>query len=220
MLARPRGLVLACGAVVLLAGTLLPFLGQDFFPIVDAGQIRLHIHAPLGLRVEETARLVARVAESVRRIIPALEIGAIFDNNGISSTLNSNLAYSDNPTTGVTDAGILVVLDDSHGPVDAYRREIRAMLRCDFPDVTYFFQAADNVGQILNFGLPAPINGQVVDRDRTKTFAIAKSLERRFQQIPGAVDVYLHQRLTTPELFFAIDPRASLSPSASSRVIC
>ncbi len=218
VLARPRGLVVACGAVVLLAGTLVPFLGQDFFPIVDAGQIRLHIRAPLGMRVEETARVVARVEESVRRIIPEHEIGTIIDNIGIPSSI-TNLALSDNPTTGVTDADILIVLDESHGPVDAYRREIRMMMRRDFPDVTFFFQAADIVGQILNFGLPAPINVQVVGSDRANNFKVAQFLERRFQQIPGAVDVYLHQRLTAPELFFAIDRDRASSLALTEREV-
>ncbi len=219
VLARPRSLVLACCAVVLLAGSLVPFLGQDFFPIVDAGQIRLHLRAPLGMRIEETARVVARVEDAVRRLIPEHEIGTIIDNIGIPSSSITNLALSDNPTTGVTDADILIVLDESHGPIDEYRREIRAMLRRDFPDVTFFFQAADIVGQILNFGLPAPINVQVVGSDRAKNFVVAQFLERRFQKIPGAVDVYLHQRLTAPELFFAIDRDRASSLALTEREV-
>lgn len=219
VLARPRGLLVGCGVVVLLAGSLIPFLGQDFFPVVDAGQIRLHLRAPLGMRIEETARVVARVEESIRQIIPAHEVGTIIDNIGIPSASITNLAFSDNPTTGVTDADILIVLDETHGPIDEYRRAIRAMLRQDFPDVTFFFQAADIVGQILNFGLPAPINVQVVGSERAKNFAVAQFLERRFQQIPGAVDVYLHQRLTAPELFFAIDRERASSMALTEREV-
>lgn len=219
VLARPRRLLIPCGVVVIGAAGLVPFLGQDFFPEVDAGQIRLHIRAPLGMRIEETARVVARVEAAVRQIIPPNEVGTILDNIGISSTSISNLAYSDNPTTGVTDADMLIVLAEEHGPVDGYRREIRTMLRRDFPDVTFFFQAADIVGQILNFGLPAPINVQVVGSDRTKNFAIAQFLERRFREIPGAVDVYLHQRLTAPELYFAIDRDRASSLALTEREV-
>lgn len=173
VLARPRRLVVACGVVVLLAGTLVPFLSQDVVPVIDAGQIRLHIRAPLGMRVEETARVVARVKETIRRIIPDHEIGTLIDNIGIASTSITNLAYSDSPTTGVTDADIQIVLDEAHGRVDENRRQIGAMLRRDFPDVTFFVQAADIVGQILNVGLPAPINVQVAGSERAKKFAVA-----------------------------------------------
>jgi multidrug efflux pump subunit AcrB len=216
---RPRTLLVTFGIVIVLAGSLVPFLGQDFFPAIDAGQIRLHVRAPLGMRVEETARVVARIEERVRQIVPASEIGTILDNIGISSSSITNLAYSDNPTTGVTDADILIVLTPEHGSVDNYRRDIRAMMRRDFPDVTFFFQAADIVGQILNFGLPAPINVQVIGSDRARNFAIAQFLERRLQRIPGAADVYLLQRQTAPELFLAIDRTRASSLSLTEREV-
>lgn len=206
LLHRPARVLVPFGLVIASAALLAPWLGQDFFPAVDAGQIRLHLRAPIGMRVEETARVVAAVEATVRRVIPPEETGTILDNVGISNSSVTNLAYSDNPTTGVTDADILIVLTElGKGKVDRYRRQLREVLRNEFPDVTFFFQAADIVGQILNFGLPAPINVQVVGTNRAKNFELAQFLERRLREVPGAVDVYLLQRLSAPELFIAID---------------
>lgn len=206
LLHRPARVLVPFGLVIVSAALLAPWLGQDFFPAVDAGQIRLHLRAPIGMRVEETARVVAAVEATVRRVIPPEQTGTILDNVGISNSSVTNLAYSDNPTTGVTDADILIVLTElGKGNVDRYRRQLREALRNEFPDVTFFFQAADIVGQILNFGLPAPINVQVVGTNRAKNFELAQFLERRLRQVPGAVDVYLLQRLSAPELFIAID---------------
>lgn len=206
LISRPRRPVAAFVLLLVVTAALVPWLGQDFFPAVDAGQLRLHLRAPIGTRVEETARLVAQVEEAIRGLIPKREIGTVLDNIGISSSSSTNLAYSDNPTTGVTDADLLIVLSPEHtGRVDEYRRQIRAMLRRDFPQVTFFFQAADIVGQILNFGLPAPINVQVVGANRAKNSGLAQFLERRLRRIPGAVDVYLHERPNAPELAITVD---------------
>lgn len=220
VLARPTRLLLAFGVVIVVAGALVPFLGQDFFPSVDAGQVRLHMRAPIGTRVEETARLVAAVEATVRRVIPADELGTILDNVGISTSSSTNLAYSDNPTTGVTDADILIVLSPEHtGAVNEYRRSLRRALRAEYPQIAFFFQAADIVGQILNFGLPAPINVQVVGANRAKNFEIAQFLERRLKTIPGAVDIYLQQRLTSPELFVAVDRSRAAGMALNEREI-
>lgn len=220
VLARPTRMALGFAVVIAVAGALVPWLGQDFFPAVDAGQVRVHMRAPIGTRVEETARIVAAVEATVRRIIPPSELGTILDNVGISTSSSTNLAYSDNPTTGVTDADVLIVLSPEHtGRVDTYRRELRRVLRNEFPDVTFFFQAADIVGQILNFGLPAPINVQVVGANRAKNFEIAQFLERRLRAIPGAVDIYLQQRLTAPELFIAVDRARAAGLALSEREI-
>jgi len=219
-LEQPARLVVSFVALVTLSGLLVPWLGQDFFPAVDAGQIRLHLRAPIGTRLEETARIVAAVEETIRRVIPRDEVGTILDNVGISSTSVTNLAYSDNPTTGVTDADVLIVLSpERRGRVADYRRELRRTLRAEFPQVTFFFQAADIVGQILNFGLPAPINVQVVGSDRAKNIEIARFLERRLRTIPGAVDVYLQQRLAAPELFIAVDRVRAAGLSLTEREV-
>jgi multidrug efflux pump subunit AcrB len=220
LIERPSRLLFAFVLLVAVSGALVPWLGQDFFPAVDAGQIRLHLRAPIGTRLEETARVVAAVETTIRRVIPPGEVGTILDNVGISSTSVTNLAYSDNPTTGVTDADVLIVLAPEHrGRVAVYRRELRRALRTEFPQVTFFFQAADIVGQILNFGLPAPINVQVVGSDRAKNIEIARFLERRLRRIPGAVDVYLQQRLAAPELFIAVDRVRAANLSLSEREV-
>lgn len=206
VLTRPGAMLGSMLLVIVIAGALVPYLGQDFFPTVDAGQIRVHLRAPIGTRVEETARVVAQVEESMRRVIPASEIGTILDNVGMSTTSSTNLAYSDNPTTGVTDADVLIVLSpDHHGRVGTYRRALRQMLRTEFPQLSFFFQAADIVGQILNFGLPAPINLQVVGTNKLQNMKIAQFLEQRLRAIPGAVDVYLHERINAPELAITVD---------------
>ncbi len=220
ILARPRPLLLGFTALVVASAALVPWLGQDFFPAVDAGQIRLHLRAPVGTRVEETARLVAAVEETIRRVIPPRELATILDNVGLPTSSSTNLAFSDNPATGVTDAEVLIVLSPERtGSVDDYRRVLRRTLRDEYPHVTVFFQAADIVGQILNFGLPAPINVQVVGPNRAQNIGIAQFLERRLREIPGAVDVYLQQRLAAPTLFIDVDRDRAAAMSLTEREI-
>jgi multidrug efflux pump subunit AcrB len=202
-----RGRVAGWFAVGTLASCLLiPFLGQNFFPSVDAGQVRLHLRAPAGTRVEETERLVAAVERTIRQVIPPSELKTILDNVGMTGAGGSNLAFSDNPTIGSGDADILISLtEDREGSVDDYRRALRRRLRDEFPQLVVFFQAADIVGQILNFGLPAPIDVQVVGANKKANYAIARDLEARMRRIPGAVDVRVHQVVNAPELFFTVD---------------
>lgn len=218
VLERPAAVLTTAGLVLVAALALVPFLGRDFFPSVDAGQIRLHLRAPVGTRVEETARMVAAVEDRIRTIIPAGDLGTIIDNIGISSSSVTNLAYSDNPTTGVTDADILIVLErDRVGSTDAYIRSIRRMLREEYPQVLAFFQSADIVSQILNAGLPAPVNVQVVGSNRAANIEVARTIERRVRQIPGAVDVYLQQRLEAPQLNLTVDRTRAAALNLSQR---
>ncbi|MBL0890922.1 MAG: efflux RND transporter permease subunit [Gemmatimonadaceae bacterium] len=218
VLERPGTVLATAGLVLAAALVLVPFLGRDFFPAVDAGQIRVHLRAPVGTRVEETARIVAAVEDRIRAIIPAGDLGTIIDNIGISSSSVTNLAYSDNPTTGVTDADILIVLErDRAGSTDGYIRAIRRMLREEFPQVLAFFQSADIVSQILNAGLPAPVNVQVVGSNRAANIEVARTIERRVRQIPGAVDVYLQQRLEAPQLNLTVDRARAASLNLSQR---
>ena len=216
-----RGRVVGWFAAGTLASCLLiPFLGQNFFPSVDAGQVRLHLRAPAGTRVEETERLVAAVERTIREVIPPSELKMILDNVGMTSAGGSNLAMSDNPTIGATDADILISLaDDRVGRVDDYRRALRRRLRVEYPQVTFFFQAADIVGQILNFGLPAPIDVQVVGSNKTANHAIARQIESRVRRIPGAVDVHVHQVVNAPELFFTVDRERATALSLTERDI-
>lgn len=181
------------------------FVGQDFFPFVDAGQIKLHMRAPAGTRIEETERRAAEVEAEIRRTIPADEVSLILDNIGrVSETFN--LAFGDGATISAADAEILISLnEENHGPTLEYMKLLRERLQEKFPDMVFFFQPADMTAQILNFGLPAPIDVQVVGFDRPKNLEIAKELERRIKQIPGAVDVHLHQVMDAPELFVNVD---------------
>lgn len=206
LLAKPSRVALPALLVVVGAAVLVPYLGRDFFPAVDSGQVRLHLRAPVGTRVEETARIVAEVETAIRAVIPPGEITSIIDNIGLSSTNSTSIAYSDNPTIGVTDADLLISLSpERRGETADYARQIRRMLRRDFPDVLVFFQSADIVGQILNAGLPAPVNVQVTGSDKKANLPVARFLERRLREIPGAVDVFLHQRTEAPQLDVTVD---------------
>ena len=185
---------------------LVPLLGRDFFPTVDAGQIRVHLRAPAGTRLEETERIVAGVERTIRATIPPGAIEGILDNIGITSGSYSNLAASDNPTIGVSDGEIHIALTEERDQsTTEYVSALRRRLTSEYPDVTFFFQSADIVGQILNFGLPAPIDVQVVGRDKVANYRIAQKLAARMQGIPGAVDVHVHQVATAPELFVNVD---------------
>ncbi len=183
---------------------LIPQLGQDFFPSVDAGQFRLHVRAPSGTRIEETTRLVDRIETTIREEIPAQEIGGVLDNIGIPFG-GIPLTYIDNGLTGTGDADILVSLNHGHQPTDGYVRRLRTRLNRDFPGTTFYFLPADIVNQTINFGLPAPFDIQIVGRDREKSRAIAAGLAEKIRRVPGAVDVRVQQPSDQPELHFAVD---------------
>lgn len=184
---------------------LLPFVGQDFFPTVDAGQFRLHVRAPAGTRVEETERYFGQVEDNIRQVIPKDEIKTILDNIGLPVG-GINLAFSDSATIGSADGEILVALDEHHhGPTWQYVKRLRRELKQAFPQLSFFFQPADIVSQILNFGLPAPIDIQVLGRDAKTNYGIAKKIEAQVAQILGAADVHLHQVIDAPQLDINID---------------
>jgi len=188
------------------AGTwlLIPLLGQDFFPSVDAGQFRLHLRAPGGTRIEETTRLVDRVEAVIREEVPARELAGLLDNIGLPSG-GIPLTYIDSGATGTADADILVSLNQGHRPTDDYLRRLRARLNRDFPGVLFYFLPADIVNQTINFGLPAPFDVQIVGRDLDKSRAIAARLVEKIRRVPGAVDVRVQQPADQPELHFAVD---------------
>ncbi len=181
----------------------LPFLGEDFFPMVDAGQFRLHVRAPAGTRLEETEKTFGEVEVAIRRTIPKEELNLILDNIGLPA-IGINLAYSDSATVGLSDGEILVSLNENHRPTADYIRQLRVDLKKEFPNLTFFFQPADIVSQILNFGLPAPIDIQIVGRDKGN-YDIARQIEQRVARIPGAADVHLHQVVDAPELRVNVD---------------
>jgi multidrug efflux pump subunit AcrB len=183
---------------------LIPQLGQDFFPSVDAGHFRLHVRAASGTRIEETTRLVDRIEGVIREEIPSGEISGILNNIGIPFG-GITLTYVDNGLTGTRDADILVSLNQGHSPTAEYVHRLRSRLNHDFPGTTLYFLPADIVNQTINFGLPAPFDIQVVGRERDKNRAIAQKLAEKIRQVPGAVDIRVQQPADQPELHFMVD---------------
>jgi CzcA family heavy metal efflux pump len=201
-----RGVFVLCFLIfcVLSLGLFL-FLGRDFFPQVDAGQLRLHVRGRPGLRVEETARLCDEVEGVLRKEIPKGELQTILDNIGLPNS-GINQSYSSNGTIGTSDAEILIALNaEHHHPTAGYIRYLRELLPQRFPGVEFFFQPADIVSQILNFGLPAPIDVQVVGTDMGKSYLIAQQIANKMRHIPGAADVHVQQLLDLPTLHMDID---------------
>jgi multidrug efflux pump subunit AcrB len=204
-LSHRKLIVIGTFTFVVLTSILVPFLGRDFFPIVDAGQFRLHVRAPAGTRIEETEHVFTQVENVIREIIPANELVTVLDNIGLPNG-GLNLAFSDSATIGAADGEILVSLNpENHGSTWEYVRLLRARLNHQFPEYTFFTQPSDIVGQILNFGLPAPIDVQIAGRDRAGNYKIAVELATRIAQIPGAVDVHVHQVMNAPALKVTVD---------------
>ncbi|UFH55456.1 efflux RND transporter permease subunit [Spirosoma sp. KNUC1025] len=219
VLAHRRTVFFVFIGVIAFTVVLLPFVGRDFFPQVDGGQIKLHLRAPAGTRLEATEQISAKTTEIVREVIPEDEVGSIISNIGLTSE-RYNFFFSDNSTAGAADSELLISLTEERSkPTLEYVREIRARLREEMPDVTYFFLPADIVSQILNFGLTAAIDVQVSGFDRANNLKVAQEMQDKIAQIPGAVDVHLHQVLDAPELFLDIDrERASQFGLTEQRV--
>ena len=190
----------ALGSVLLLA----PRLGEDFFPTVDAGQLRLHVRAPSGTRIEETEQIFARVENAIRETVPREELALILDNIGLTPSFTTR-AYIDNGTVTDSDGEILVALHARHQPVAGYVARLREELPKRFPDCTFYFQPADITSQILDFGLPAPIAVQVVGVNRAENLTLAKKLSEQMKGIPGIADVHLHQITDYPTLRLDVD---------------
>ncbi|RZL95323.1 MAG: efflux RND transporter permease subunit [Variovorax sp.] len=187
-----------------LSCALFPVLGRDFFPSVDGGQIRLHMRAATGTRIEETARLADAVEQAIRELIPRDQLETILDNLGVPNS-GINLSYSNAGTIGTLDGEILMSLKDGHRPTEEFVTLLRSELPKRFPGVEFFFQPADIVTQILNFGLPAAIDVQFGGNDQAGNAARAAELVKAIRQIPGAVDAHVHQRLDGPSLSLQMD---------------
>jgi len=183
---------------------LVPVLGRDFFPTVDAGQIRLHMRAPTGTRIEETARIADQVESAIRSLVPSDELETVLDNLGIPNS-GINLSYSNAGTIGSLDGEILLSLRHGHRPTEHWVSVLRAELPKRFPGVEFFFQPADIVTQILNFGLPAAIDVQFSGADLEGNAALAADLTKAIRKIPGAVDAHVHQRLDGPSIGLQMD---------------
>ncbi len=202
-----------CALSVLIA----TFLGRDFFPKVDAGQIRLHMRARTGLRIEETARLADQVNGAIRETIPKNELITVLDNIGLPYS-GINLTYSNAGTIGTSDAEILVQLKDERGkPTSAYISDLREKLPQRFPGVQFAFQPADIVTQILNFGTPAPIDVEIVGQNQTGNYVVGEKLANEIRHIPGAVDVHVQQAFDGPALFLQVDRTRAQSVGMQTR---
>ena len=198
--------VAAFFAVFVLGSLTLAFVvGRDFFPYVDAGQIRLHVRAPEGTRIEQTERVFADVEREIRRIIPANELDTLLSNIGLPNS-GINLAFGATSTVSAADGEVLISLNPKHRTgAQEYESMIRRRLRAAFPQATFYFEAANITNQILNFGLPMPIDVQVVGRNAEENFALARELRNRIAAVPGAVDVFINQQVNTPGVQVNVD---------------
>jgi multidrug efflux pump subunit AcrB len=203
-LLRRRFIVPVVAVLMLgLGGVMLTLVGRDFFPLIDAGQIQLHVRAPAGTRIESTEAIFQAVEDKIREVIPEKDRALIVDNIGLPARAY-NLAFTDGSTIGVNDGIIQVQLKDGHRPTADYIRKLRQVLPKAFPEDTFYFQAADIVTQILNFGLPAQIDVRTVGYDPSN-LAVAKQLRQRLGAIPGIVDAHLQQEVDAPEFYAEID---------------
>jgi len=180
----------------------VPIIGRDFFPSVDAGQFRMHVRTPSGTRIEQTEVIFENIEDIIRTTVPKEEMGLILDNIGLSGI---NMAFTDNSSMGPFEGEISVSLKTDHKPTEMYMKEIRRKIHEQMPEVVIFYQSADMVSQILNFGLPAPINVQVVGKNRKDNYPIAQEIESRIAAIPGAIDVHLQQVLDIPQVKVNVD---------------
>ena len=183
---------------------LIPWLGRDFFPSVDSGTFKLHMRAPTGMRIEQTANLCDLVERSIRQQIPAVEVQSVIDNIGLPVS-GINLSYSNSAPVGTSDADILVNLSVNHHPTDNYIHQLRQTLPRQFPGVTFAFLPADMVGQILNFGLPAPIDVQVIGNNLDGNRGYADALFARMRYVPGTADLRIQQPFDEPYLRLSVE---------------
>ncbi len=205
VLLRRRFIVPIASVLALaLGGVMFMMVGRDFFPIIDGGQIQLHVRAPAGTRIEATEQVFQAVEDKIREIIPENDRERIVDNIGLPARAY-NLAFADGSTIGVNDGVILVALKEGHAPTESYLRKLRPALHEAFPQVVFYFQAADIVTQILNFGLPAQIDVRTVGYDRANNLRVAKELQKRLAAIPGIADAHLQQEVNGPAFYATID---------------
>ena len=205
-------------AFCVLSFALLPLLGQDFFPAVDSGEFKLHMRAPTGTRIEETAALCDRVEAVIRKQIPQSELVSLIDNIGLPYS-SINLSYSNSAPIGTGDADILAELSKDHHPTADYVHDLRIELAKDFPGVTFYFLPADIVSQILNFGLPAPIDIQILGQDLAANRVFADNLLNQLKFVPGTVDLRIQQAFDQPKLHIEVDRTKAQQIGYSARDI-
>ncbi|MBJ7401964.1 MAG: efflux RND transporter permease subunit, partial [Bradyrhizobium sp.] len=201
---RRRSIVPAVAALVLALGAVMfVYVGRDFYPLIDGGQIQLHVRAPAGTRIERTEAIFQAVEDKIREVIPDRDRGLIVDNIGLPAR-PYNLAFTDGSTIGVNDGTILISLKDGHRPTADYVKKLRQVLPAAFPEDVFYFQSADIVTQILNFGLPAQIDVRTVGYG-TNNLSVAKELQKSLAAIPGIVDAHLQQEVDAPAFYADID---------------
>jgi multidrug efflux pump subunit AcrB len=204
LLGRRAGFVLLFLGVCLASFLLLPYVGQDFFPTVDSGQFKLHLRAPTGTRIEDTARICDQVDAAIREVIPARDLESLIDNIGLPYS-GLNLSYTNSAPIGAQDADILIALTKDHRPTAEYVHDLRLALMNRFPGVEFSFIPSDIVSQILSFGLPAPIDVQIVGRNFEANRVFAANLLTKMRGVPGLVDLRVHQVANQPSLQLDVD---------------
>jgi multidrug efflux pump subunit AcrB len=192
------GVTLVCG------GVLFSFVGTDYFPEIDAGQMTLHVRAASGTRIEQTEALFQQVEETIRQVVPRNEIGTIIDNIGLPAS-NYNFAFGNGTFVAYNDGQVLVTLKPGHGSTLAYQKRLRSVLHQRFPDSIFYFEAADIITQILDFGVPSQIDVQVNGRHADKDLQVAQAIAARLKLVRGAVDVHVQQITDAPEYFVQVD---------------
>ncbi|SIO60607.1 efflux RND transporter permease subunit [Paraburkholderia phenazinium] len=203
-LTHRRPFVIGFLSFVLISFALVPFLGRNFFPAVDAGQILMHVRAPVGVRVEKTAQIFANVEGAIREIIPPDELGTVVDNMGLPVS-GINTAYNNTGTVGSQDGDIQIALNEGHHPTAEYVREMRERLPREFPGVTFSFPPADIISQILNFGSPAPIDLQIRGNNLDANYTYADRILREVRDVPGVVDARIAQSHANPTFNVDVD---------------
>jgi multidrug efflux pump subunit AcrB len=203
-LAMPITIIAGFAVIVAVSFGLAPFLGENFFPSVDSGQILMHVRAQPGTRIEETARLFENVEQTVRSTIPPDQLDNIVDNIGLPYS-GINMAYQNTGTIGPEDGDALISLKEDHGPTAGYVKALRTALPQKFPGTTFSFLPADIVSQILNFGLPAPIDVQVIGSNQKANYAYANDLLKRIRQVPGIADPRIQQVFNYPQINVDVD---------------
>ena len=218
LLARRFAMPLILAAVLAMGAVLFFFVGRDFFPLIDGGLIQLHVRAPAGTRIEKTEAVFQAVEDKIRQVIPEKDRELIVDNIGLPAR-TFNLAFADGTTIGVNDGVIMVALKEGHAPTPQYVAKLREELPKAFPEDLFYFQAADMVTQILNFGLPAQIDVRTVGYDRVKNLEVARELLKRIGNIPGVVDAHIQQELSAPEFSVKIDRARAAQFGLSAQAI-
>jgi CzcA family heavy metal efflux pump len=203
-LGRPKTFIAGFLACVVLSFGLWPFLGENFFPAVDSGQILMHVRAQPGTRIEETARLFDLIEQIVRGTIPPDQLDNIVDNIGLPFS-GINMAYQNTGTIGPEDGDALISLRENHAPTAGYIKQLRTILPQKFPGTTFSFLPADIVSQILNFGLPAPIDVQIIGNNQQANYAYANDLLKRIRMVPGIADLRIQQVFNYPQINVDID---------------